>query len=124
MRRIAYVIAMAVIACVLAFSQAGNLPDPPGGLRPVYGVTVDPQFGRRQEQTATDRRLEREREKQANKERMLKIKRDTDTLLELATELKDYVDKTNESVLSLQVIRKAEEIEKLAHNIQKKMKND
>ena len=66
--------------------------------------------------------MEREREKQFNKDRLVKIKRDTDKLLALATELKDYVDKANEHVLSVEVIRKAEEIEKLAHNVRQKMK--
>jgi hypothetical protein len=43
-------------------------------------------------------------------------------LLELATELKTEVDKTNKDTLSLGVIRKADEIEKLAHNAKEKMK--
>ena len=40
----------------------------------------------------------------------------------MAVELKAYVDKSNENVLSLEVIRKAEEIEKLAHSVKDKMK--
>jgi hypothetical protein len=44
-------------------------------------------------------------------------------LLALATELKDYVDKSNEHVLSLDVVKKAEEIEKLAHHVREKMKD-
>jgi hypothetical protein len=32
------------------------------------------------------------------------------------------VDKTNENVLSLEVLKKAEEIEKLAHSVKDKMK--
>jgi hypothetical protein len=66
--------------------------------------------------------MEREREKQVNKDRLVKIKRDSDKLLALATELKDYVEKANEHVLSVEVIRKAEEIEKLAHSVKEKMK--
>jgi hypothetical protein len=34
------------------------------------------------------------------------------------------VDKTNENTLSLEVIKKADEIEKLAKEVRKKMKND
>ena len=67
-------------------------------------------------------KLERELAKKANQERQAALKRDTDKLLKLATELKDYVDKTNESVLSLEVVKKAEEIEKLAHSVKEKMK--
>lgn len=58
----------------------------------------------------------------ANKKRQADLKRDTDRLLELATELKAQVDKTNENILSLTVLRKAEEIEKLAHSVKEKMK--
>ncbi len=67
-------------------------------------------------------RAERENAKKQNKVRQETIKKDTDRLLELATELKEYVDKTNEHVLSLDVLKKAEEIEKLAHTVKTKMK--
>ena len=67
---------------------------------------------------------DRERVIAMNKDRAQRIKRDTDKLLELATELKQYVDKTNENVLSVDVIRKADEIDKLAKSIREKMKED
>jgi hypothetical protein len=61
-------------------------------------------------------------QKAENEKRQQAIKKDTDKLLELATELKQYVDKTNEHTLSVDVIKKAEEIEKLAHTVKEKMK--
>ena len=67
-------------------------------------------------------KMERDMAKRANQERQAAIKRDTDKLLKLATELKDSVDKTNEGVLSLEVVKKADEIEKLAHSVKEKMK--
>jgi hypothetical protein len=67
-------------------------------------------------------KMEKEMAKKANQERQADLKRDTDKLLKLATELKQYVDKTNENVLSLEVLKKAEEIEKLAHSVKGKMK--
>ncbi len=67
-------------------------------------------------------KLERDMAKHANQEREAALKRDSDKLFQLATELKAYVDKTNEHVLSLDVIKKAEEIEKLAHSVKEKMK--
>ena len=54
--------------------------------------------------------------------RQQEIRKDTDKLFELATELKQYVDKTNENVLSMDVIKKAEQIEKLAKSVKEKMK--
>jgi hypothetical protein len=68
--------------------------------------------------------LEKRREmaKKQNEHRQQDIKQDTDKLLELATELKQYVDKTNENIISVDVIKKAEQIEKLAKNVKDKMK--
>lgn len=60
--------------------------------------------------------------KKANLARQADLKRDTEKLLKLATELKESVDKTNESTLSVYVVKKAEEIEKLAHSVKDKMK--
>jgi len=43
-------------------------------------------------------------------------------LLKLATDLKAEVDKTNKDTLSLNVIRRADMVEKLAHDMKEKMK--
>jgi len=52
------------------------------------------------------------------------LQKDVQHLSELANELKDEVDKTDEEdVLSLSGVKKAEEIEKLAKKIQGRMKN-
>ena len=58
----------------------------------------------------------------ANLERKKQIADDSAKLLKLASDLKSEVDKTSKDTLSLGVIRKAEEIEKLAHNVKEKMK--
>lgn len=60
--------------------------------------------------------------KKAAKDRVAALRNDTDKLLRLSTELKTYVDKSDENVLSLDVIKKAEEIEKLAKSVRDKMK--
>jgi hypothetical protein len=44
-------------------------------------------------------------------------------MMALTNELKSDVDKTNKDELSVEVIRKAGEIEKLAHDVQARMKN-
>jgi hypothetical protein len=58
----------------------------------------------------------------ANAARKKQIADDSAKLLKLATELKTEVDKTNKDTLSLNVIRKADEIERLAHDVKEKMK--
>jgi len=67
-------------------------------------------------------RITHDMEKKAAKQRVAALKTDTDKLLKLSLELKEYVDKSNENVLSLEVIKKAEEIEKLAKSVKDKMK--
>ncbi len=67
-------------------------------------------------------RLTRDMAKKANIERQAALKADTDKLVKLAGELKQYVDKSNANVLSVDVLKKAEEIEKLAHSVKDKMK--
>jgi hypothetical protein len=67
-------------------------------------------------------RLTHEMAKKANEERHAALKSDADKLLRLAVDLKAYVDKSNEHVLSVEVVKKAEEIEKLAHSVKDKMK--
>jgi len=74
--------------------------------------------------SAMQKDAQKELEKKANLQRQADLKRDTDKLLKLSNELKDYVDKSNENILSLDVIKKAEEIEKLAHNVKIKMKGE
>ena len=66
--------------------------------------------------------IQKEMEKRANEQRQADLKRDAERLLKLSTELKEYVDKSNENVLSLDVLKKAEEIEKLAHSVKTKMR--
>ena len=58
----------------------------------------------------------------ANAERRKQLADDSAKLLKLATDLKAEVDKTTKDTLSLGVIRKADEIEKLAHSVKEKMK--
>ena len=58
----------------------------------------------------------------ANAERKKQIADDSERLLKLATDLKTEVDKTSKDTLSINVIRKADAIEKLAHDVKEKMK--
>jgi len=64
-----------------------------------------------------------QRLKEANLKRQQDLRADTDRLLQLATELKAAVDKSNENLLSLDVLRKADEVEKLARRVREKMKD-
>ena len=73
---------------------------------------------------ATHEALRKALEKQANQERQAQLRRDAERLLQLATELKQSVDKSSENTLSIDVVKKAGEIEKLAHSVKEKMKGN
>ena len=66
---------------------------------------------------------EAQRVKAMANSRQKRIVDDTAKLLQLATELKAAVDKSTKDQLSLDVIRKAEEIEKLARDVKQRMRN-
>jgi len=57
-----------------------------------------------------------------NDDKQKQLQADTDKLLTLATDLKAQVDKSTKDTLSLGVIKKADEIEKLAHSVKLRMK--
>jgi hypothetical protein len=61
-------------------------------------------------------------EKARNSDRQKQLVEDTDKLLSLAKELKEEVDKSNKDTLSVDVVKKAAEIEKLAKNVKDRMR--
>ena len=67
-------------------------------------------------------RMEDAQAKSRNVDRQKKLQADTEKLLSLATELKEQVDKTDKNILSVDVIKKADEIEKLAKSVKDRMK--
>jgi hypothetical protein len=79
-------------------------------------------FPPREETDPVRKDMEKRRQKALNKERFNELKRDTEKLLELATELKAHVDKADENMLSVDVLKKTEQIEKLAKSVREKMK--
>jgi len=66
--------------------------------------------------------VQRQQAVAANQLRQAEIKRDTDKMAELTQELKDYLSKNEQGVMSVDAIKKAEQIEKLAHSVKSKMK--
>ncbi len=104
------------VSCLVASAASAHAQEPfPSG-------SQEPQFGREKARDPMEEKMEHDREKALNKQRQTNLQKDTDRLLKLATELKEYVDKTNEHTLSLDVIKKADEIEKLAKSVKDKMK--
>jgi len=106
---------LAIVVCLpaIASSQIAT----PGSVP--RGAAANPDSSPEDQDRA---RIEADMAKRANQERQAQLVRDTDKLVKLANELKAYVDKSNEHVLSLDVVKKADEIEKLARSVKDKMK--
>jgi hypothetical protein len=115
-----------VVACVVLFtavpasymlrSQTPNPSQPipgPDASRPPDANAIMAMHDQQQKKTNVNA---------ANEERKRQIADDSAKLLKLATDLKNEVDKTSKDTLSLGVVRKAEEIETLAHSVKEKMK--
>jgi hypothetical protein len=98
----------------------------PMGEPPAPNAAPDPQIGPQPGPTTLPgtREQMKKMQRELNVERQKQLKDDTTRLLQLATALKDSVDKTNEHVLSLDVVKKAEEIEKLAKHIKTNMRDE
>ena len=67
-------------------------------------------------------RMEVDRARMAADQRQQKMLQDADKLLELAQHLKVSVDKTDKNTLSVNVVREAERIEKLARQVKDNMR--
>jgi hypothetical protein len=117
-----------MIACLIAMvalagaAQPGQEPPPGSPDKSIH----DPSLTTPPDANAQMEMHEQQTKKQdfeaANAERRRQIADDTAKLLKLATDLKTEVDKTTKDTLSLNVIRKADEIERLARSVKEKMK--
>lgn len=119
MRRLALMAAIALSAMVLfTNSHVGTAQSQ------VPGDASTSRPGEQHQPTREEVQLRRSQQKQLTKARYAEMKKDADQLLKLATELKHYVDTAGENTLSLDVLKKTDEIEKLSKDIRNKMKSE
>lgn len=111
-----------ILGLFLTLCFASPTPTPAASQQGVQTGIPQPPLGPSEPVDEARRRWEHEHEKKANEERFQKIKDDTEKLVTLSNELKESVAKANEHTLSLSVIKKAEEIERLAKSVKDKMK--
>jgi hypothetical protein len=104
--------------------NGGQMPTPmqqgPVGGRQMPGVPQKP--GTDEPPNPIESHRAEQQEKLRNTDRQKRLVADTDKLLALATDLKEQVDKSTKDTLSVEVIKKADEIEKLAHSVKERMK--
>jgi hypothetical protein len=113
-----WIIALAVLSTVAIAVTAGRS----FGQFPKYppAIVRDPDVNKQND--INDQQTKKDSFEAANAERKKQINDESAKLVKLAAELKTEVDKTDKDTLSIGVIRKADEIEKLAHDVKEKMK--
>lgn len=114
-------IGLCLLCVAPVLGQAGNqLPSqqqlPPPGQMPSGPVTPE------EPNNPLEEKMLHQRMRALNDQRQKQLVEDTNKLLTLATQLKEEVDKSTKDTLSISVIKKADEIEKLAKSVKDKMK--
>jgi hypothetical protein len=121
----ACLLAMAAASVPCDFGQSPQLSAPTNSAQPKQSI-INPAANRPPDKN--DQMAMRERNaikanyEAANEERKRQLTDDSAALLKLSNELKEELAKSTKDTLSLDVVRKADEIARLAHNVQVKMK--
>lgn len=118
-RFLACVAALGVLGCALVTGQQAPSPNPE---KPIILPEANRLPDANQQMEMREQQSKAQNYAAANAERKKQIADDSTKLLKLATDLKAEVDKTSKDTLSLNIIRKADEIEHLAHSVKEKMK--
>ena len=114
------IVQLTILSASLLFSVIGGA----GAQVPDASQSQMPGTQQRERDDPWTAQQKHDMEKKQNLQRQEDLKKDTEKLLELATELKQYVDRSNENTLSTDVIKKADQIEKLAKSVKDKMKGN
>lgn len=109
-------------AGVCARTQMGGGHSTIGTQSPGASQITDPLHPKSQDEGSLPNEITVKQSKARNDERQKRLVADTDRLLQLATSLHEDVSKTTKDVMSLDVIKRAEEIEKLAKGVKDRMK--
>lgn len=110
--------AVSLFAYLLAAATAQTTTSPPGvHLPPLAEQSQGMGVPVKTEDEINQERLQKYREL-----RQQELLRDAAKLQQLSTEVKDYLEKHNSSMLSIDMIKKAELMEKLSKSVRQKMK--
>jgi len=105
------VMSLAFSAAALAQSEAPASQDAPSTVQPSANSNPGPTVGGKNAKLSPDARK-------------AQILEDTNRLYRMAEELKAEVAKSNKDILSVAVVKKADEIEKLAKSLKERMRNE
>lgn len=111
------VLAIARVTPLLAWGETQNAPAASSFGRSTAAPTSQRAIPIQENPPSPEPSILRKQQKERLKSDFEKMKRDADELAELAQSLQEDLNKSNQNVLSLKILEKADKIEKLARKI-------
>jgi hypothetical protein len=117
-----YVVALILSLTLFAIPAKSQLRAVPASVQQIQKIAAEREAMNNDSSNDPHRLLQQELIARAVADRQSQLRLDTEKLVALTAELKQNVDKAGANILSMDVIKKAQEIQKLAKSVQDKMR--
>ena len=118
-----YVVVLILSLTLFAIPANSQLRAVPASVQQTQKIAAEREATNNDSSNDPHRLLQQELVARAVADRQSQLRIDTEKLVALTAELKQHVDKAGANILSMDVIKKAQEIQKLAKSVQDKMRN-
>ena len=118
-----YVVVLILSLTLFAIPAKSQLRAVPASVQQIKKIAAEREATNNDSSNDPHRLLQQELIARAVADRQSQLRLDTEKLVALTAELKQHVDKAGANILSMDVIKKAQEIQKLAKSVQDKMRN-
>jgi spore coat polysaccharide biosynthesis protein SpsF (cytidylyltransferase family) len=118
-----YVVVLILSLTLFAIPANSQLRAVPANVEQIQKIAADREATNNALSSDPHQLLQQELIARAVADRQSQLRLDTEKLVALIAELKQHVDKAGANILSVDVIKKAQEIQKLAKSVQDKMRN-
>jgi hypothetical protein len=118
-----YVVVLILSLTLFAIPANSQLRAVPANVAQIQKIAADREATNNALSSDPHQLLQQEPIASAVADRQSQLRLDTEKLVALTAELKQHVDKAGANILSMDVIKKAQEIQKLAKSVQDKMRN-
>ncbi len=118
-----YVVVLILSLALFAQPAKSQLRAVPASVQQIKKIAAEREATNNDSSNDPHRLLQQELIARAVADRQSQLRLDTEKLVALTAELKQHVDKAGANILSMDVFKKAQEIQKLAKSVQDKMRN-
>jgi hypothetical protein len=118
-----YVVVLILSPTLFAIPANSQLRAVPANVEQIQKIAADREATNNALSSNPHQLLQQELIARAVADRQSQLRLDAEKLVALTAELKQHVDKAGANILSMDVIKKAQEIQKLAKSVQDKMRN-